>query len=90
MPAMTAIPFVRTAPSGAGVAFADSEKPLTFLRLGPRSQRLGLDSCEDCLALIDGPASVATCPENRLRNLSAGRAPQAVVVTTLTTVRPPR
>ena len=87
---MTAIPFVRTAPSGAGVALADSKKPLVSSRLAPPSQRLGLDSCEDCLALIDGPASVPTCPENRLRNLSAGRVPQAVVVMSVKTVRPPR
>ena len=87
---MTAIPFVRTTPSGAGVAFADSENPLVSSRLAPPSQRLGLDSCEDCLALIDGPASVPTCPENRLRNLSAGRVPQAVVVMSVKTMRPPR
>lgn len=38
-----------------GLAFADSKKPLVSSRLGPRIQRLGLDSYEDYLALIDGP-----------------------------------
>lgn len=38
-----------------GLSFADSKKPLVSSRLGPRIQRLGLDSYEDYLALIDGP-----------------------------------
>jgi chemotaxis protein methyltransferase CheR len=36
-----------------GLSFADSKKPLVSSRLGPRIQRLGLDSYEDYLALID-------------------------------------
>jgi chemotaxis protein methyltransferase CheR len=38
-----------------GLSFADSKKPLVSSRLGPRIQRLGLESYEDYLALIDGP-----------------------------------
>jgi chemotaxis protein methyltransferase CheR len=38
-----------------GLSFADSKKSLVSSRLGPRIQRLGLDSYEDYLALIDGP-----------------------------------
>lgn len=38
-----------------GLSFADSKKPLVSSRLGPRIQRLGMDSYEDYLALIDGP-----------------------------------
>jgi chemotaxis protein methyltransferase CheR len=38
-----------------GLSFAESKKPLVSSRLGPRIQRLGLDSYEDYLALIDGP-----------------------------------
>jgi chemotaxis protein methyltransferase CheR len=39
--------------SSIGLSFADSKKPLVSSRLGPRIQRLGLDSYEDYLALID-------------------------------------
>ena len=38
-----------------GLSFADGKKPLVSSRLAPRIQRLGLDSYEDYLALIDGP-----------------------------------
>ena len=55
MPAMTAIPFVRMAPSGAGLTFADSKKPLVSSRVAPRSQRLALDFDDDPPALIDRP-----------------------------------
>ncbi|RPH44671.1 MAG: protein-glutamate O-methyltransferase CheR [Burkholderiales bacterium] len=38
-----------------GLSFAQAKKPLVSSRLGPRIQRLGLESYEDYLALIEGP-----------------------------------
>ena len=38
-----------------GLSFADGKKSLVSSRLGPRIKRLGLESYEDYLALIEGP-----------------------------------